>query len=184
MAQKLALHGRNHCPNGEDPIPCLGGEVVHLSSWNTDTSSNFPTATWRPVANDTNDSYFEEAFYRGDNWIYDFDTGQVTLAPKAEYHITGWVQWGDDANDGETRIVAVNVGATDRYINTFTFTTSTTTLALLKQPVSMSFQSINLLTEAWLEVWHDHGSDIALVDAEFFVRRHEYVISGNVETRP
>lgn len=180
-----ALHGRQHCPGGEDPIPCLGGEVVHLSSWNFDDHNTIPDVTWTPVTNATNQSYYENAFFKGD-WIYDFDSGMVTLLPAATYHIQAWVQWGDDANDEETRALAINFGSSDRQIALYRFESVGVMGSMSQLKLTLSaFRSTTLgTTQCWLEVWHNHGSALALLDAEILVRRHEYFVNGTVESRP
>lgn len=181
-----ALHGRQHCPGGEDPIPCLGGEAAILYSWNYDTDNTVAQSTWTPVADFAGGGgFFEEAFSKGTNWTWDYDDGLITSGIAALYEVEGWVQFNESATNGEQRIVGVNFGSSDRYINEYTFKTTSSIEGGYKLFVRTHRLALSGLgTGPWLEVWHDSGSTRSIRDAQFLVRRLEVITFGELSSRP
>jgi hypothetical protein len=181
-----AMHGRDHCEGGSDPIPCLRREFVHLFTWNYDTDNTVPDQTWLGVANfGLGRGYFEESYSVG-VWGIDYDSGTISTGQAAEYLVTGWVQFNEDAAAGEQRMVAVCRGSTtNRYINEYTFQTESVgeAQAKLGAPATPFILGTGNL-DVFLAVWHNAGGDLTINDAELSVYRWQRVFDTDYATRP
>lgn len=165
---EVAYHAWTHRPKaqgGTDPIEMPAGfDMVHLWDWDYDTDNSVTTATWEPVVGiGGSDRYYNRATYSsGFTTGWDYDSG-LNTSVSAEYLIQGWVQFWEDATAGEQRFVALNLGSGIRHIAEFVAVTATVGHLALPLPV----QCITFGTsQADLEVWHNHGSDITIRDAE------------------
>lgn len=157
------------------------GDFIRLFSWNYWTSNTIPTSTWRYVANSTNESFYEEDVASGMEGAGDCSTGIISLADQAEYLITGWVQWNEDPEDGETRITALNFGASDRLIEMYHFDAAMGSIAQLKLPVTGGKIVGVPSTGVALEVWHNNSGSISIRDAEIAVYRIRIVTDADFE---
>ena len=173
------LERRPAPPN--DPV-----DIVHLFTWNYDSDNTVPDQTWFSICNfGLGRGFFEESYHVG-TWAFNYDDGTVSTSIPAEYQVSGWVQFADDANDGEQRIVAVcRTSVSDRYLNSFTFQTDSvgegqSKLAAAATPIILGSGNLDV----FLAVWHNHGSPIAINDAEIAVYRIRPVSDDNYEARP
>jgi len=160
-------------------------DFVHLYSWNYDTDNAVPTATIRPVCDFASGrGFFENALVVGDGWTWNYDTGTVGVLVAADYLMSGWVQFNENANNLEQRIIILTFGASDRYIQIHPFVTASGAIAQYKLPVTAPRSTTLGTTSVHLEVWHDHGSDITIRDAELAVYRMRPYALTNINDRP
>jgi hypothetical protein len=172
-----ALHGRDHCLGGSDPIPCLGGQRVHLFSWNYDTDNTVPDQTWTPVANFASGGGLYEEVAHSDPlkaMAWDYDTGTIALTPPYFYEIGGWMQFNEDTQiDNELRVVAINFGSSLRYIVHYRFDIADGSLsaAHLPAPRVRALISFGGAQYPWMEVWQNSGGDLTIRAAEYYAER-------------
>lgn len=185
----VPYHAWTHLPKeqgGTDPVLISGGDAVcYLDSWNYLTSNTIPTTTWRAVANSTNVSFFEDAWVTPDTGLtYDFDTGIITMNDDAAYQITGWVQWNEDFENGEERIIALNFGASFRVINVYNLDAAHGTIGqhplFVASPCIVGFGSASV----YLDVWHNATASRSIRDASLMVERSALVADMTYTARP
>lgn len=183
MATKPAIHGRDHCPNGSDPIPCLGTPtaVVHMYSWNYDTDPTVPNATWTSVAAfTTGKGYYGETFHYGTGMTWDFETGLIGLSDKAVYFASGWVRFEEDAQvNNEIRAVAIHrTGGSERVITTHRFDIADGVLAANRLPTHSHWLNGGFTIDLGLQVYQNSGGALTLAQAEILVRKFEPTSGG------
>lgn len=106
-AVKPALHGRDHCPGGTDPIPCLTPPYCYMD-WNGPEAVTVNTLTELSTLLD-----YEEAFtltVDSAGFSADRSIGVIQWSNPGEYYITGWAQFDGSATAGSTLGVALTLG--------------------------------------------------------------------------
>lgn len=111
-----AMHGRDHCPTGSDPIPCLASVGI-LSSWEADTTGEFAPDSWQSVsaAGFFNDGYTTPEAAIG----VDLDACRLTFPTKTLVRVEAYAQFFGDFDDGDVVAVAIT-GTWGRVINAVT----------------------------------------------------------------
>jgi hypothetical protein len=178
-------YGQNQLFRRPSPATSGGLQVVHLYAWNYNTFNTVATETWTSVCGLEGtflDGFYEEVFYTdGFSTAWDCDAGTILMGTDAEYLLQGWVQFNEDASDGEQRFVAINFGSGNRHIQEYVANPNSLGNLALHLPVHTFWLENGSGTTAYLEVWHDHGSDITIRGAEFSVKRFSLVADGVVE---
>lgn len=107
MAYKPDKHGRDHCPGGEDPIPCLGPTCLRALR-DYGTGLVVASASETPVTFDQweneNSSIFGETLFSG-------DLQKVSFKAQGVYTVTITAMW-EAQFDGVTEICYLDDSAT------------------------------------------------------------------------
>lgn len=177
--------GQNQLFRRPDPNAGGGTSVVHMFAWNYDSDNTVPTDTWTDVASlGSGGGFFEEVFYSPTDpgLLWDCTTGEFALSELAEYTFHAWIQYAENAQiDNEKRLLAVKTATSDRMITEFTFDIADGNEAATKlQHSSFRLLGFGSVTYSF-QVWQNSGGDLTIVDAEFLVRRHEFVSAGVLE---
>lgn len=182
----VPYHAWTHRPKaqgGTDPIEIPGGiDVIHMYQWDYDTSNAVGDTTWTNVCGlASSDGFFERVFH-SNGWTtgWNLASGNVNLAVSAEYLVQGWVQFWEDASTGEQRFVAINFGSGNRHLQEYVAVSASTTLLSMRLPVHSFF--FGTTASCGLEVWHNHGSNLTIRDAQFSVKRLVLESAGAIET--
>lgn len=168
------------------PRGASGVEAVDLRAWNYDDTNEWPSVTWRNVANITNESYYEDTCYTTDSlMIPDFDAGVTIGAIGGVFACFGWVQFNEDGDPGETRAASITQGGTVRHINVVTegATSDITDNRYIVSATIMKAVEAGTLAIT-LEAWHDSGDTRTLRDAALTVVRLTDRGDMTCESRP
>jgi hypothetical protein len=169
---KPAMHGRDHCPGGADPIPCLVSDYAYLN--NASGSLTVPSDTAYNVYDDepASEGFIKEPDGAGFQLGLDLNEGTITWNRPGLYLIQGQVNWTDDMSAGTYVNLMIDFGqagtfASYRVGNGVPVTsldraekTTITDLRFSFNPGLFDFNSVRLL------VAHDCGAD-RVVDGFF-----------------
>lgn len=182
----IPYHAWTHRPKdegGTDPIEISPGwDVMHMYSWNYTTTNTVATATWTNICGlGGSDGFYQRAFH-SPGWTtgWTLASGNINLGTSAEYLIQGWVQFNEDAVAGEQRFIAVDFGSSNRHLQEYVAVTATVTLLAMHLPVHTFY--FGSTSTCFLEVWHNHGSNLTIRGAEFSVKRLTKESAGTIET--
>ncbi len=104
MAVKPGIHGRDHCPGGADPIPCLSA-VAALTGWEAILTGAFSPNSWQNV---TADGFFNDGYASpGTSIAVNLDSGQLTFPTKTLVHVHAYAQFADSFASGDVVGVAI-----------------------------------------------------------------------------
>lgn len=163
MAYKPDKHGRDHCPGGEDPIPCLGTEWVQrvkTTDQGITSSTNDTEVTWEAgmTGSDFHTTYFE---------IVVPTDKTIRILKSGIYEITGQFQWSANKVEGSVITLngsnftwnkgfydAQNAGHTIEHNQTFTYRRRIEASTTLKLYVVHFAAATRTIENAWWEIHH------------------------------
>jgi hypothetical protein len=157
---KPAKHGRDHCPGGEDPIPCLG-TIALLSGWEAIGTGEIAAGIWTNV---TADGFYNDGYTVSGNGIsIDLDTGSIGARADVLYLLSGYIKVAGTFAQGEILSVAVTQGSA-KYMNQLT---AGAMGALSDQHLTVAVPVFAPSPSSYgLSVYHDTAADdVTLLDA-------------------
>jgi hypothetical protein len=130
---KPAMHGRDHCPGGADPIPCLDTSSVRSIVFDGYNYANtgddeIPDDDWTDVAINGQRWWLQGSHSHPDDnpgWFWDLDTGIIGRNEFAHYLLVGVISF-PDITSGHEIGAGIVLGNSNNFMfaNAYTFPTA------------------------------------------------------------
>lgn len=113
-AVKPALHGRDHCPGGTDPIPCLGGSVFRALHYNDDVGDDITVGGATNVDityNYWNDADYNPSIFRPETSLGGTPTLGTHNVQRVELLASGFyiISWGLNWSSPHTGLTQMSI---------------------------------------------------------------------------